>query len=191
MTISLYIYDNSNLINNPILPKNISNHISNYRNDDKRRISNSNYSRLCKKLNELKIDINTFDFDKGKPIVKGINISCAHSKKYHGFSISNLNHGLDFEEIIDNDKLDKFANRILKENELKIYNDVDNKANYLTKIWCEIEAAGKLDGNGIDMKFIHPNYIYKSFMIDNTMFVLTAKEEFDIELYVNDIQRGI
>lgn len=190
MIISLYIYNNSNLINNPILPKRIKEHTSNYKNDSKRIISESNYYRLCNKLNELNIDINTFDFIKNKPIVNGKYISCAHTNKYYGFSISNLENGIDFEEIISEERIGKFANRILKENELKIYNEENNKAIYLTKIWCEIEAAGKLDGNGIDMKFIHPNYIYKSFMIDDTMFVLAAKEEFTIELYVNDVKRG-
>lgn len=191
MTVSLYIYDISNLIDNPILTKNILEHTSKYNNKEKRRISESNYHMALLKLKELGANLDSFRFENGKPMIDDYYISFSHNDSYYGFSISSINNGMDIEKIIPDSKLDKLSKRMLKENEYKVYKEEQNKNEFLTRIWCEIEAAGKMDGCGIDMKFIHPDYIYKSSKIDSNMIVISAKEDFEVELYVNDIRSSI
>lgn len=191
MTISLYIYDISNLIDNPNLTKNILEHTSKYNNLEKRRISESNYHMALIKLNELDANLESFKFINGKPIIDDYYISFSHNDNYYGFSISNINNGFDIETIIPDSKLEKLSKRMLKEEDYNLYNESDNKNEFLTRIWSEIEAAGKMDGNGIDLKFIHPNYIYKSFKLNDNMIVISAKEDFEIELYINDVRSTI
>ena len=191
MIISLYIYDISNLIESPILTKNILEHTSKYNNLAKRTVSESNYHMALTKLNELNANIESFKFINGKPIIDDYYISFSHNDNYYGFSISKINNGFDIEAIIPDSKLEKLSKRMLKEKDYKLYNESDNKNEFLTRIWSEIEAAGKMDGNGIDLKFIHPDYIYKSFKLNNNMIVISAKEDFEIELYINDVRSTI
>ena len=63
MIISLYIYDISKLIDNPILTKNILEHTSKYNNLSKRKVSESNYHMACIKLKELGANLDSFIFD--------------------------------------------------------------------------------------------------------------------------------
>lgn len=191
MIISLYIYNISNLINNPILTKNILEHTTKYNNLEKRKISESNYHQSLIKLNELGANLESFHFINGKPMINDYYISYSHNDNYYGFSISKIDNGFDIETIIPDSMVEKLAKKMLKEEDYKLYNEQNNKNEFLTRIWSEIEAAGKMDGSGIDLKFIHPNYVYKSFKLDNNIIVISAKEEFEIELYINDVRSNI
>ena len=188
MIISLYIYDICNLVKEPILTHNILEHTNRYNNIEKRRISESNYHMACIKLKELGANLDSFIFDNGKPLIDDYYISFSHNQSFYGFSISKENNGIDIEEIVSDDLKDKLAKKMLKENDYKLYNDSNNKNEFLTRIWCEIEAAGKMDGCGIDLHFNHPNYVYKSFKLNNNIITISAKEDFEIELYINDVR---
>ena len=190
MKIYLYLYDSKNKVENPILNDIIKNHTNNYANDIKRRISESNYHFASKVLDSFGGDINTIRFVNNKPIVDDFYMSFSTSNDYFGFTISKLNNGFDLENIIDEQRRDRIAKRILKNELYDNYNNSDNKGYYLTKIWTEFESAAKMEGNGLDYKFNHLDIIYKSIMIDNTIFTVCSKEEFELEVYLNGILRS-
>jgi len=100
MIVSIYIYDANNLIEKPCLTNNILEHTKRYNNLEKRRISESNYHMASLKLKDLGANLDSFRFINGKPVIDDYYISFSHNNSYYGFSISNLNHGLDFQRVL-------------------------------------------------------------------------------------------
>ena len=188
MKIYLYLYDVSNLCNNIDLPQIIKEHTSNYKIEEKRIISESNYYRFINKTKSL-CDINSFHFENGKPVINDLFISFSHSKYYYGFSYSNLLHGFDAEEIINEDRIIRFS-KILKDN--NDFNNSNDKSLFITKYWTEMESYSKLTGSGMDLKFIHNDQaIYKTYRIEDTLFTIACEYDFELEIYLNDEKRGI
>ena len=188
MKIYLYLYDVSNIITNVSLPDVIKKHTSSYKIEEKRMISESNYYRLIEKVKSF-AKIDSFRFENGKPVIDGIFMSFSHSKYFYGFSYSDLKHGFDAEELIDEDRINKLIRILNKKDE---YEKSDNKQLYMTKYWTEMESYSKLTGSGMDLKFIHnDNCIYKSYQIDKTIFTVAAESDFELEIYLNDEKRGI
>ena len=175
MKISVYIYDLNKIIDNPKINDIIKNHTTNYKHIEKRKISESNYHYALKKLEELGADINSFLFLNGKPMINDFYISFSHTSTYFGFSIS---------------RQDRIAKKILKDDYYNNYINSNNKGYYLTKMWTEFESSGKMLGNGLDYKFNHLDIFYKSFMLDDLIFTICSKSDFELEIYVNDILRG-
>lgn len=190
MKIKVYIYDLNKIINNPNLIDVIKNHTNNYKHDEKRIISESNYYYALKKLEELNANINSFRFQDNKPIIDDFYISFSHTTNYFGFTISKQDNGFDIEKIIDEKRQDRIAKKILKDEYYNNYINSNNKGYYLTKIWTEFESSGKMLGTGLDYKFNHLDFFYKSFMIDEEIFTICSILDFELEIYVNDILRG-
>lgn len=185
MEINLYIFKSKNLIENPILTDVIKSHTKNYSLELKRKISESNYHNALKVLEQYGGNIDSFRFINGKPIVDDFYMSFSTSNDFYGFTISKLDNGFDLEKIIDEKRKQRLANKILKDDLYNEYINLGNSSEYLTTKWSEFEAEAKMTGKGLDYKFIHKDIIYKSFRLDNTIFVVCANREFKLNVYLD------
>ena len=185
MEINLYIYESKNLIEKPVLTDNIKNHTSLYNHELKRKISESNYHHALNILKEYGGNIDSFRFLCNKPIVDDFYMSFSNNNSYYGFTISKLDNGFDLENIIDESKKDRIAKKILKDELYNEYLNNNKSSEYVTCKWSEFEAEAKMTGKGLDYKFIHKDIIYKSFKFSNTIFVVCAKVDFNLVVFLN------
>ncbi len=185
MKISLYIYNSKGLIDNPELNETLLEHVNRYNHPEKRRVSGSNYFYATKVLNHYGGNMDTVRFIEGKAIVDDFSMSFSHSKKFFGFTIGKLLNGFDVEEIIEENRTDRLAKRILDKKLYKKYEESNDKPFYVTKMWTEFESSAKMTGIGIDFMFNHQDIVYKTFRIEDSLFTVCAKEEFELDVYLN------
>ena len=96
-------------------------------------------------------------------------------------------------DIVDLDRIrkiyskygDKFAYKILSNNEIKGFNLAENKPSFLAKRFAAKEAIGKALGIGILNGFLLKNISIKHNDLGKPMVIFTKRKEFD--LYSNKI----
>jgi len=130
----------------------------------------------------LGIEISDLKFEKtasGRWITEGVEFSISHSESAVAVAISDSPVGVDIEEI-KKPRSERFANRLLSEDELSVYNTLatDKKDSYLLGKWTAREAAFKSQ----HLSYFHPteplnavgNILTDTVSIDGTMYVYSV-----------------
>lgn len=140
----------------------------------------------------LGIEISDLKFEKtasGRWITEGVEFSISHSESAVAVAISDSPVGVDIEEI-KKPRSERFANRLLSEDELSVYNTLvtDKKDSYLLGKWTAREAAFKSQ----HLSYFHPteplnavgNILTDTVSIDGTMYVYSVSADIKSEVRV-------
>ena len=178
--IYVYVYSNDSLDNDISLPDSLLSNINKYKDINKRNIKLTKYNRLLKKVKELGYDTNSFKYINGIPKLDNLYISTSDSKKYYGFSISNVSNGIDIEEEVYGKRYDNLS-KYLSNIEYDEYIDAVLK-------WTIEEAYSKYLGTGITKESLNTKKElndYFWYKIDKT-YITIYKKYYNVVLYLND-----
>lgn len=135
------------------IPNNIIEYLSRYNNQDRYNQSINAWKLLNDKLmSDFKIDLSKYQIHttiNGKPFIDGIYFSITHTNNLVAVIISDVECGIDLEEIDPRINHSLMAKRVLSNEEFEEYQKVDNKLDYFTLKWTKKEAYLKCYNEGI------------------------------------------